>query len=163
MNYSHLYAPWRSEYVKQKIDGCVFCHIAKSSDDEELSVIFRDEICFCVMNRYPYTPGHFMVIPNRHIDNIDELNLDEWLHISKRVKQGAKLLKDTLHIEALNIGMNLGASAGAGISEHIHYHLVPRWQRDTNFITTIGGSRVYSVPFEEIYQKLKENAKEYFE
>ena len=160
MNY--IYAPWRFEYVKEQTKGCVFCHIAHQNNDKELGVLFRDDICFVVMNRYPYTPGHFMVIPNRHIDNIENLPQNEWLHISKRVQEGIKLLKSTLNTKGLNIGMNLGSCAGAGISEHIHYHLVPRWERDTNFITTIGQSRVYSVDFEKIYLQLKKRAKEFF-
>ena len=158
------YAPWRFEYINQKIDGCVFCHIAKldTKNNKELGVLFKDEICFVVMNRYPYTPGHFMVIPNRHIDNLEKLSTKEWLHVSKRVKQGSKLIKDALNVKALNIGMNLGKEAGAGISEHIHYHLVPRWERDTNFITTIAQTRIYSIDFDKIYDKLYQKCKDYF-
>jgi diadenosine tetraphosphate (Ap4A) HIT family hydrolase len=156
------YAPWRFEYVDQKIDGCIFCHIAKSNKNKKFGVLFRDKQCFVVMNKYPYTPAHFMVIPNKHIDNIQNLNQEIWLHISKRVQQGTRLLKDVLKVKGINIGMNLGSAAGAGISEHIHYHLVPRWERDTNFITTIGKSRVYSVDFDKIYAKLYKKSKDYF-
>ena len=159
-----LYAPWRTEYIQgQKIEGCVFCHIVKNLDkDEELGVLYRANHSFVVMNKYPYSPGHFMVIPNEHIDNLENLDQNVWLEMARLTQQGVKLLKDLLNAEGVNIGMNLGAAAGAGIAEHIHMHLVPRWQRDTNFITTIGQTRVYSTDFQKIYKKLKEHAKEYF-
>ena len=159
-----LYAPWRTEYITQeKIEGCVFCHIvAHPEKDEELGVLYRAQHSFVVMNKYPYTPGHFMVIPNRHIDNLENLEEETWLEIAKLTRRGVKLLKDVLGAEGVNIGMNLGAAAGAGIAEHIHMHLVPRWQRDTNFITTIGNVRVYSTDFSKIYKKLKEKADAYF-
>ncbi len=159
-----LYAPWRSEYVTgKKIEGCVFCHAAQHRDkDEELGVLHRGEHSFAIMNRYPYTPGHFMVIPYRHIDNLECLEDEVWMEMSRFTKAGVRLLKEVINAEGVNIGMNLGAAAGAGIAEHIHMHLVPRWQRDTNFITSIGHTRVYSTDFFKIYKKLKERAPEYF-
>lgn len=159
-----LYAPWRTEYIKEKKNrGCVFCEISKNpSKDEKNHVLFRDDKCFIVMNRYPYTPGHFMIIPHTHLDNLESLDDETWLRMSFLAKRGVKLLKEKFGAEGVNIGMNLGAAAGAGIAEHIHMHLVPRWQRDTNFITSIANTRVYSTDFEKIYQKLKEFSKEYF-
>jgi diadenosine tetraphosphate (Ap4A) HIT family hydrolase len=159
-----LYAPWRSDYVTgKKIKGCVFCYAAKHpKEDEELGVLYRAEHSFVIMNKYPYTPGHFMVIPYKHIDNLENLEEEVWLEIAKLTKKGVKLLKEVLSAEGVNIGMNLGAAAGAGIAEHIHMHLVPRWQRDTNFITAIGNTRVYSTDFFKIYKKLKERSDEYF-
>lgn len=159
-----LYAPWRSEYFAKKVDGCVFCYAAKNiTKDEELGILFRDKNSFGVMNLYPYSPGHFMVIPNRHIDAIENLTNDEWLEMSSHVQKGVKLLKDTLGVKGVNIGMNLGACAGAGIESHVHYHLVPRWERDTNFITTIGNIRVNGVSFETMYKKLKDAYKGYLD
>ncbi len=159
-----LYAPWRTEYIThEKIEGCVFCHIVEHPEkDEELGVLYRAKHSFVVMNKYPYTPGHFMVIPNRHIDNLENLEEETWLEIARLTQRGVKLLKDVLNAEGVNIGMNLGAAAGAGIAEHIHMHLVPRWQRDTNFITTIGNTRIYSTDFFKIYQKLRKRADAYF-
>ena len=152
-----LYAPWRDEYItNKKIDGCVFCHISShNKDDEELHVLYRDEHCFMVMNRYPYTPGHFMIIPHAHTDKLEELDPKVWLHMSELAQKGVRLLKETINAQGVNIGMNLGKAGGAGIAEHIHMHLVPRWERDTNFITAIGENRVYSTDFEKIYKKLK--------
>jgi len=152
-----LYAPWRDEYVThEKVEGCVFCHIVKEVDeDEKLHVLYRDEHCFMVMNKYPYTPGHFMIIPNMHTDKLEELPSETWLHMSALAQKSVRLLKEGFGAKGVNIGMNLGAPAGAGIAEHIHMHFVPRWERDTNFITSIAQTRVYSTDFEKIYHKIK--------
>jgi diadenosine tetraphosphate (Ap4A) HIT family hydrolase len=159
-----LYAPWRSDYVTaEKIEGCVFCHIGSHADDDEsLHVLYRDEHCFAVMNRYPYTPGHFMIIPHHHTDGLEELESEVWLHISDLAQKGVRLLKERFNAQGVNLGMNLGGAAGAGIAEHIHLHLVPRWSGDTNFITSIGGTRVYSGDFEKIYRKILEEIPRYF-
>lgn len=160
-----LYAPWRDEYVtNKKIEGCVFCHISSNEqNDSDLHVLYRDEHCFIVMNRYPYTPGHFMIIPHQHTDKLEELNAETWLHMSALVQKGVKLLKEGINAQGVNIGMNLGRAGGAGIAEHIHMHLVPRWERDTNFITSIASTRVYSTDFEKIYQKIKTLIPKYIE
>lgn len=160
-----LYSPWRTDYVtsNDKIKGCVFCHISENEqDDEKLGVLYRDDKCIVVMNKYPYSPGHFMVVPHLHTDNIESLDPLIWSHISLKVQQGVALLKSVLNASGVNLGMNLGKAGGAGIEQHVHYHLVPRWLGDTNFITSIGGTRVYSTDFERIYKKLKENSSKYF-
>ena len=158
-----LYAPWRDEYVTgKKIEGCIFCHISKHSDeDNDLHVLYRDEKCFIVMNKYPYTPGHFMIIPHAHTDKLEELDSEVWLHMSNLAQKGVRLLKETLNAQGVNIGMNLGAAGGAGIAEHIHMHLVPRWERDTNFITALASTRVYSTDFKKIYKKIKDALPKY--
>jgi len=159
----HVYAPWRTGYVMEPIDGCVFCHIVNHPEkDEAHHVLYRDALCFIVMNKYPYTPGHFMVIPNTHIDNIEYLDEASWIRVSLRVRQGVKLLKEVFGVKGVNIGMNLGDCAGAGIAPHVHYHLVPRWEKDSNFFTTIANSRAYSIDFDEVYQRLKAQAPRYF-
>jgi diadenosine tetraphosphate (Ap4A) HIT family hydrolase len=159
-----LYAPWRSEYVSgEKIEGCVFCHVSENADkDESLHVLHRDEHCFVVMNKYPYTPGHFMIIPHCHTDKLESLESDTWLHMSALAQKGVRLLKEAFGAHGVNIGMNLGKAGGAGIAEHIHLHLVPRWERDTNFITAIGETRVYSTDFERIYRRLLSEIPNYF-
>ncbi len=151
-----LYAPWRDEYVAgTKMDGCLFCNISKNSSDKEFKVLYRDEHCFMVMNKYPYTPGHFMIIPHVHTDKLEELDSKSWLQITALTQKGVKLLKEGFGADGVNIGMNLGKAGGAGIAEHIHMHLVPRFNRDTNFITTIADTRVYSTDFEKIFKKIK--------
>ena len=163
-----LYAPWRTEYItsnKEKIDGCVFCHIVKNNseeDDKKLGVLYRDRDFFIVMNRYPYSPAHFMIIPNQHTANLEDLDPLIFAKIAQYAQKGVSLLKDIVNAQGVNIGMNLGKAGGAGIAEHIHLHLVPRWSGDTNFITTIGDSRIYSSDFDKIYLKLKNNVEKYF-
>lgn len=163
----HLYAPWRTQYIsknkEKKIEGCVFCHAAKTLDDDEnLGVLYREDDFFIVMNKYPYSPGHFMIIPNHHTANLEDLDSATFMKISVATQKGVKMLKEVLNAKGVNIGMNLGDAAGAGIAEHIHLHLVPRWSGDTNFITTIGDTRVYNSDKNEIYKKLKNVATNYF-
>lgn len=162
-----LYAPWRTEYVTsdgKKIDGCVFCHIVNTLDqDEELGVLYRDKDFFIVMNRYPYSPGHFMIIPNLHTANLEDLDENVYAKMSIYAQKGVKLLKEVLNAHGVNIGMNLGQAGGAGIAEHIHMHLVPRWTGDTNFITTVGDTRIYSTDFKKIYERLKLHSDSYFQ
>lgn len=159
-----LYAPWRTGYIAgAKVDGCVFCHISSHfEEDETAHVLYRDKHCFVVMNRYPYTPGHFMIIPHHHTDKLEALDPAVWIHISALAQKGVRMLKEGFKAHGVNIGMNLGSAAGAGIAEHIHLHLVPRWERDTNFITSIAQTRVYSTDFERIYASLLEKAPIYF-
>lgn len=154
MNY--MYAPWRDDYINGKEEGCPFCNIIlDNSKDEERHVLYRSKNCFLVMNKYPYTPGHFMVIPNLHVDAIESLDSTIWLEMSELVQKSVKLLKEEFRADGVNIGMNLGECGGAGISEHVHYHIVPRYKKDTNFITSIADTRVYSTDFEKIFKKLK--------
>lgn len=159
----HLYAPWRSEYFGSKPAGCPFCNISITKNDKEHFVLYRDEICFIVMNLYPYTPAHFMIIPHQHTDKLEDLPEADWIHMTKLAHKGVKLLKTELKAHGVNIGMNLGECAGAGVAEHIHLHLVPRFCKDTNFITAISGARVYGTDFHQIYKKLLDLAPRYFE
>ncbi|MDF1884460.1 HIT domain-containing protein [Sulfurimonas sp. SAG-AH-194-C21] len=159
-----LYAPWRDEYVAgSKIEGCVFCHISTNADkDDEFHILHRDEKCFVVMNKYPYTPGHFMIIPHLHTDKLEELESEVWLHMSALAQKSVRLLKEGFGAHGVNIGMNLGGAGGAGIAEHIHMHIVPRFNRDTNFMTSIADTRVYSTDFQRIYTKIKTLIPKYF-
>lgn len=158
----YMYAPWRDAYFSENPEGCVFCNISQHPNrDSEHHVLYRDEHCFIVMNRYPYSPGHFMVIPHHHTDKIEALEPEVWLHLSLIVQRCVKMLKVGIGAQGVNLGMNLGKSGGAGIAEHIHYHVIPRWLGDTNFITTIADTRVYGTDFEKIYTHLKELVPEY--
>ena len=153
-----LYAPWRREYHTTKRSGCVFCDIRDSREDEDNYIFYRDDICFFVMNKFPYNPGHFMIIPNKHTPNLEDLNKKEICHISYMAQKGVKILKEW-GASGINVGFNLGFDAGAGIPEHIHMQLVPRFKRDTNFITTISNTRVYSADFDKIFNEIKTIAK----
>jgi len=153
-----LYAPWRREYHLEKRSGCLFCDIRDSKEDEENYIFYRDKFCFFIMNKFPYNPGHFMIIPNRHTSNLEDLSSEEISHISQMAQKGVQILKKW-GAEGINIGFNLGFDGGAGIPEHIHMQVVPRFRRDTNFMTTIAETRVYSADFDKIYEEIKNIAK----
>lgn len=163
-----LYAPWRTEYITnntqdKKSVKCVFCHIVQCLDDDEnLGVVHREKDFFIVMNKYPYSPGHFMIIPNHHTANLEDLDPLTFANMSNFAQKGVKLLKEVMGAKGVNIGMNLGVAGGAGIAPHIHMHLVPRWEGDTNFITTIGNTRVFSSDFDKIYKRIKDASSNYF-
>lgn len=142
--------------MENEEEGCVFCAISTRPErDEQNHVLYRDEHCFIVMNRYPYSLGHFMVIPHYHTDALEKLNPQSWLHLSRIVQQCVHMVKEGFGAQGANLGMNLGKSGGAGIAEHIHYHIIPRWFGDTNFITTVAHTRVYGSDFEAIYTRMK--------
>jgi len=154
-----LYAPWRREYHLTKRTGCVFCDIAQSANDDENYVFYKDEICFFVMNKFPYNPGHFMIIPNTHTPNLEDLTQAQITHLSLMAQKAVIILKKW-GADGINIGFNLGFDGGAGIPEHIHMQVVPRFRRDVNFMTTIANTRVFSADFDEVYQQIKKIAKD---
>ncbi|CAE09577.1 HIT family protein [Wolinella succinogenes] len=158
-----IYAPWRSAYFgEEKIKGCVFCHLSETPhQDEEHKVFYRDDLCLAVMNKFPYTPGHFMIIPHAHVDTPTLLSEESWLHLSRLAQKGVALL-EAFGAHGVNYGINIKRSGGAGIPDHLHLHLVPRWSGDTNFITAIGDSRIYGVDFEGIFQSIKKLSKVHF-
>jgi diadenosine tetraphosphate (Ap4A) HIT family hydrolase len=160
-----VYAPWRDKYVtRDRNCECVFCDIVQNPDnDQDNQVLYRDDKCFIVMNRYPYSPAHMMIIPHHHTSNLEELDSDTWTHMNILAQKCVRLLKEVMYAQGVNLGMNLGEMAGAGIAEHIHLHILPRWKGDTNFITTVAGARVYSSDFFEIYNTLKDNIDKYID
>ena len=136
----NIMAPGRMEYIKGiKPDGCVFC---KGSVREEDLVLYEGESCYIMMNKYPYTSGHLLVIPFRHICAIEETSAEEKLEMMELTGMCVRILKKALDTEGFNIGMNLGKVAGAGVDDHLHIHIVPRWLGDTNFTTVLGEVRV---------------------
>lgn len=155
----YLYAPWREKYFTQKQEHCPFC-LSSSANDARLGVIFRAKFCFGIMNLYPYSPGHFMIVPYIHEENIEKLDLEIWQEMNFFVREGVRVLKNQFGAKGVNIGMNLGKQAGAGIAKHCHYHLVPRWSGDTNFITTIANTRVCGKNLQKLYEELCAEFKE---
>ncbi len=135
-----IFAPGRIEYIKkEKQKGCIFC--AGSSREEGL-VVHEESTCFVIMNKYPYTSGHLMVVPCRHISDINDADGGELEELMNLTARSVAVLKKAFNPEGFNIGMNLGKAAGAGVDAHLHMHVVPRWYGDTNFMSTIGGARV---------------------
>ncbi len=157
-----IYAPWRYKYVSNPdSEGCVFCGAAASDDDRKSRVLFRGGFSFVIMNIYPYNNGHIMVAPYKHTGDFKELSVDEMLEMSKLLQKWQKVIKRAMNPDGFNIGMNLGRIAGAGFEDHLHYHLVPRWSGDTNFMPVIGETKVIPMAIEEGYELLLKVYKEF--
>lgn len=145
-----LWSPWRSNYIesfKKKKDenDCVFCSAQKENmDDKDCLIVYKSENCFVMMNLYPYNNGHLMVIPYRHLSDINDLSKDELTEIMETVTLSINALKKEMNPQGFNFGANLGKAAGAGIDEHVHFHVVPRWIGDSNFMPVLGEVKVIS-------------------
>ncbi|WP_104748641.1 HIT family protein [Helicobacter cetorum] len=151
----HLYAPWRENYLRKKTKSCVFCEISQSpTKDLENKVLYRDDELFIVMNAYPYNPGHLLIIPHAHKASVENLELETWLSMNSLVPKVLKALY-TYGAQGINMGLNLKKSAGAGIPEHLHMHLVPRFLGDSNFMSVVAQTRVHGLNFDEIFLALK--------
>ncbi|MFC2011291.1 HIT domain-containing protein [Chloroflexota bacterium] len=151
-----IWAPWRMEYMQiPKEAGCLLCQKSKQNNDEENHVLFRGEVNFLIMNIYPYNPGHLMIVPYRHIASPEELTDEELHEHFDIVSRSIRVLRQVFNPAGFNVGMNIGKAAGAGIEEHIHTHIVPRWQGDTNFMPVISDARVVPEALAETYQKLR--------
>ena len=154
-----LWSPWRSKYIASGVDsqaeGCVFCRIAANPDTDKTNfVLYRGEHAFIVLNLYPYITGHLMIVPYLHTNEFHSVAKeisDEMMDLAKRAQAA---LRDVYSPSGFNMGMNLGSAAGAGIADHLHIHMLPRWSGDTNFMTTVGESRVIPEALEETYAKL---------
>lgn len=152
----HLWSPWRLEYLTApKSEGCVFCHSAEHSDDRENLVLLRGERAFLILNRYPYNNGHFMVVPYAHVPSLEALDVPTLTEMMLLLKRGLAALRATMAPGGFNIGVNMGACAGAGIEEHVHLHAVPRWDGDTNFMPVVGDMRVVPQTWTQTYDDLK--------
>ena len=155
-----LWSPWRYDYItgsgKEKTGACVFCEILNSSArDEETFILERAEFNFVILNIYPYTTGHLLVVPYAHIadlDKADKKTTDEMMDLMKRCQTA---LAEEYKPDGFNLGMNLGKCAGAGIEHHLHWHVVPRWEGDNNFMPVIGETRVMPQHLHESYDRLK--------
>lgn len=153
----YLYSPWRMDYILgKKAEECIFCLPIDGSEDEKHLVVHRDEHCFVILNLYPYNNGHLMVVPVRHVNRLALLNKVERNALFGVVVWAEQALEDIYHPEGINIGLNLGRAAGAGVDAHLHVHLVPRWQGDVNFMSCVGGVRVIPEAFERTYLLFKE-------
>ncbi|MGC9257889.1 HIT family protein [Desulfurella sp.] len=153
-----IWAPWRMAYIlsDKKTNECVFCKAFNEKKDEENFVLFRSQYCFVIMNIYPYNPGHIMVVTNRHINHIKLLEEKESVDFFSTVRMFCNYLEIAFKPNGMNIGMNIGEAAGAGIEDHIHFHIVPRWVGDTNFMGTVCDTKVISESLRQTYNKIKE-------
>jgi ATP adenylyltransferase len=154
-----LWAPWRLDYIRgEKDEGCFLCRAieADRSEDREHYVVHRGESCFVILNKYPYNNGHVMVAPNAHERSIEELRADELAEIWDLTKRSMAALRAVYRPEGFNIGVNQGKIAGAGVEDHIHLHVVPRWDADTNFMPVIGDTRVLPQALDDSWRELSE-------
>lgn len=154
----HLWSPWRYQYVqKQKTgDGCVFCKAADAKRDEDNFVVYRGTKNYIILNLYPYSTGHLMVVPYEHVDTLDDASPETLEEMMLLVQLSQRHLREIYRPPGFNLGMNLGESAGAGIAEHIHMHLLPRWPGDTNFMTTVAETRVLPEDLLVTWRKLRD-------
>lgn len=152
-----LWTPWRMPYLRgedKRPDGCVFCDKLGCSDDEE-HILFRGKSCYVTLNRYPYSNGHLMVIPYAHVPSLEDLNGPTLGEMMQAVNRSLAALREAYAPHGFNVGVNLGTAAGAGIAEHVHMHVVPRWTADTNFMPVVGRTRVIPELLDEAYARLK--------
>jgi ATP adenylyltransferase len=150
-----LWAPWRSKYVKSKKEkGCIFCLKPKAKKDKENYIVKRGKHAFVILNIYPYNNGHAMIAPYRHVGELDKLKKEELIEIMELTQEMIRRLKKVLKPHAFNCGFNLGDVAGAGYADHLHIHIVPRWQGDTNFIPVIGDTKVIPQSLNDLYDRL---------
>lgn len=154
----HLFTPWRYDYlVSDPIpSGCIFCEALAAREDRERLVVFRGDSHFAILNRYPYNNGHLMVVPNRHLPDLDEATREERHELMDLAARCVGALRRTYRPHGVNLGLNLGRSAGAGIAAHYHLHLVPRWDADTNFMTVTGGTRIIPEDLDRTWERLRE-------
>lgn len=166
MERNNLWAPWRINYVqgldKDKSDGCFICNNLKNpQDDQKNLVLWRTEKSIVILNRYPYNNGHLLIAPNRHIGELEETTEEELLELFRLVIESQKVLSLAIKPHGFNIGMNLGRCSGAGLPGHLHVHVVPRWNGDTNFMSVCSDTDVISQSLNELLELLTQVSKEH--
>jgi ATP adenylyltransferase len=152
----YLWTPWRYAYVStsEKAAGCVFCDALNAGDDEKVRIVHRAQHCFVILNTFPYTPGHVMIVPYAHVDELRKLPPEpayEMMELSQRMES---VLRELYKPDGINLGMNLGKAAGAGIAGHIHMHVLPRWVADANFVSVVGETRILPEALEETWKRM---------
>lgn len=145
------------KYIEENHDnqGCVFCNAAALADSEDNLVFHRGRDAFMILNRYPYTSGHVMCVPYAHVSRLNDLPVEVRGEMMELVNQTLLVLEKVYHPEGFNVGMNLGEVAGAGVADHLHMHIVPRWAGDTNFMSAVGGTRVLPESLQDTYRRIK--------
>ena len=154
----HLWAPWRSTYMKNKSDRskCIFCDAVSAHNDEETLVVHRARLNFVILNRYPYNSGHLMIAPYEHVSRLQQINEETVDEMMRLARESERIIQEIYKPQGLNLGMNLGEAAGAGIEQHIHLHVLPRWMGDANFMTSVADTRVIPEELSQTFAKLRE-------
>ncbi|HEX4748023.1 MAG TPA: HIT domain-containing protein [Bryobacteraceae bacterium] len=155
----HLWTPWRSTYMKAAKDSsreCVFCAAAEQENDVESLIAYRAGHSFIILNRYPYTSGHIMIAPYAHVSRLNDAPAETIAEIAELTRTAEIVLERAYKPDGINLGMNLGRAAGAGIAEHIHMHMLPRWNGDANFMTSVADTRIIPESLDETYEKIRQ-------
>jgi len=156
----HLWTPWRMTYLtnnQPKPDGCIFCNaLATPEKDPQTFILYRGAHCFVILNLYPYNNGHLMIVPLEHVESIETMSIDAVTEMMTLSQHCVGVLRKAYNPQAFNIGINIGAAAGAGVPGHVHLHIVPRWSGDTNFMPVISNTRVIPEMIDETYKRLRE-------
>lgn len=154
-----LHSYWRMEYLNQlhesEEDKNPFVYLPQIGDDKKALIVYRSTHVYLVLNKYPYNPGHLLLVPYKEKQDISDLSEEEYSDFMQTLLKGKKILEKTFHPDGMNIGINLGSAAGAGIPQHLHCHIVPRWEKDTNFMPVIGKTRVLAQALEETWERLR--------
>ena len=153
----HLWAAWRMKYITkaEKETGCVFCNALAKPDNAENLIVLRGERAFVILNKFPYTSGHIMVVPLAHKAGIEDLDAPTRAEMMELTSQSVEKLRQVYAPQGFNIGINMGAAAGAGVPGHVHIHIVPRWNGDTNFMSTVGDVRVLPEELSQSYERIR--------
>ena len=153
----YISAPWRADYVRKALNmkRCIFCDALKGGDERKAAVLYRGRRNFVLLNKYPYTPGHLLIAPKRHVADFVEARPDERAELADLLQVALRILRVLYAPHGFNVGMNLGPSAGAGVAGHYHLHVVPRWTGDANFMPLVGATRVFIEDLDTTYQKLR--------
>ena len=152
----HLWSPWRLAYLTEpKKEGCIFCRAVTGGDDRENLILWRGERAFLILNRYPYNNGHLMVVPYAHAPSFEALDADTLAELMELMNRALAALRQAMSPDGFNIGANLGHVAGAGVADHVHLHIVPRWEGDTNFMPIVGDTRVVPQTWQQTYDQLR--------
>ena len=154
----HIWTPWRMKYIQenQPENECIFCLAAESQEDEQHLIFYRGARVYMILNRYPYTSGHVMCVPYVHQSRLHDLSEAARAEIMELVSRSVEVLQSVYAPDGFNVGLNLGEVAGAGVADHLHMHIVPRWGGDTNFMTSVGETRVLPEALDETYRRVKE-------
>ncbi len=152
----HLWSPWRMKYIlnKEKELHCVFCKAVEYDQDEEYLILYRGKYAFVMLNRYPYTSGHLMVLPYEHEPTYETLSAETRAEMMELINRSTAAIRAAYHPQGMNVGANIGEAAGAGIAPHLHFHVVPRWQGDSNFMAVTGNTRIVPEELSTSYQRL---------